>query len=101
MAYTHDISTCNQLSNTGRRHIAGAILADAPDPNESFTQPYESELYEDDQAQDTEEDSNEEDNYYSNTSHTVKTCAAEVFSGEVVQIKRVNIHESPILACSY
>ena len=31
----------------------------------------------------------------------MKTCAAEVFSGEMVQIKRVNIHESPILACSY
>ena len=102
VAHTHDITTCNQLSNTERRHIAGAILADVPDPYETFTHPScGSELYDDDQAQDTEEDSNEEDSYYSNPSHTVKTCAAEVFSGEVVQIKRVNIHESPILACSY
>ena len=85
-AHTHELSTCNRLNQSDRRQVTRAILAQDPE-EEDYTYP----TYEHDYVEDTGEIDSEE---------TASASAAMLVPSNVHRIHRINVHESPILACS-
>ena len=95
VAHTHAIDTCSQLNLYERKQVTRAILAGEDDEGDEYEYP----AYDYDTAE-------EENNHYDAApapveTHTIaKTCLTQVSRDNVVRIHRVNITESPILACS-
>ena len=94
-AFTHTIGNCPQLNSYERKHVAGFVATDESDY--SYAQndypEYAYDLDEDDSNCETLED-------LSLDNTTANACLTQVSDEVVVRINRVNIHDSPILACS-
>ena len=101
VAHTHGIATCSQLNGTEQKHFTRAVITDDQEVTNSPGYP----TY--DYTLDTESDQND-DNYeteYDETTDVVpviapaNACLTQISRDTVMKINRVNIHESPILAC--
>ena len=99
VAHTHGIGTCYQLYGSENKQVTRAIHTDDPTEVTQHEYPsYDHALeYEDDQY-DTHEGPNLVENETFNSQ--AKTCLANVSACNVIKIRKVNIHESPILACT-
>ena len=96
IAHTHGISSCYQLNQSEKKQFARAILTDDPD-QEYHEQSYPFYNFDTvDEEEILQEDLKEE--ILSQTS--ANACLAKITSDTVIRINRVNIYESPILACT-
>ena len=98
-AHTHSISTCFQLNLQEVQEVAKAqvtrVVTVEKDP---ANDEYEYPVYEDYAEEENELSENSPATIPANT--TTKTCLAQVSPCNVYRIHRINITESPILACS-
>ena len=85
-AHTHDLSNCNRLNQSERRQVTRAIIAHDPQ-DEDYNYP----AYEWNNIEEADEADDEE---------TASVSAARFLPNSVHKINRINVHESPILACS-
>ena len=94
VAHTHSISTCFQLNLQERKDVNNTQVTRAITTEENqYGDEYEYPDY--------EESGDEEHDLYENKAvTTARTCLTQVSPGTIVKINRVNITESPILACS-
>ena len=94
-AFTHTIGNCPQLTSYERKHVAGFVATDDNDIHCDSTD-YPEYAYDLD-----EEESNCDIMENLSLDHTTaNACLTQVSDEVVVRINRVNIHDSPILACT-
>ena len=96
VAHTHGISSCYQLNPSEKKQFARAILTDEPEqdyPEQNY--PYYN--FETTDEQETPQDDPKEEEFYQPSANA---CLAKITSDTVIRIHRVNIYESPILACT-